>query len=169
MAYLFQVLPYIFTVLIISLTFSLLSLLCLYLVIKPAPSISSAIEAALLIFSVGIIGSCIGIISGLSRSPIAGTVLPAILTLIGGFAVYVFGSEKSESRITPAAVVVFVMSCFIAFLQSAAIRSVYDEMEFCRTQFAEAARSASSNALENTDRLFGDYCNKVLSQFKGSP
>jgi hypothetical protein len=163
MAYLLQIVPQIGYVLIISLFFTLLSVLCLYVVIRPVPPLSSIVEAAFVIFSVGIIGSCVGIISGLSRAPIAGTVLPAILASVGAFGVYVFGSERASSKITPAAVVVFVMSCFIAFLQSAAIRGGYDELEFCRTQYAQAAISTSTNALKNIDQIFGEYCSKVVS------
>jgi hypothetical protein len=168
MGYFIQILPHIITVLAIALFFGLFSFLCLYLIIKPTPTLTALTEAAFLIFAVGIVGSSIGIIGGLSRAPIAGTVLPAILTSIGGFAVYLFGGERAASRITPAAIVVFVFSSFIAFLQSSAIRSAYDELDFCRTLYAEAARSAAADALQNTDHIFGEYCSKVVSQFKRS-
>jgi hypothetical protein len=55
-----------------------------------------------------ILGFTVGFLIGVSRSPAIGTVIPAVLTLIGGLGIYVFGTENRFKVIVGYSVVVLV-------------------------------------------------------------
>jgi hypothetical protein len=57
---------------------------------------------------VGLIAYTAGMLTGLSRAPAVGSVLPAILALIAGLSVYVFGTESKYKVVVGYCVVVLV-------------------------------------------------------------
>lgn len=159
-----QITPQIVTALTIAFTLTIIVYLAIIITIRPVPKTNDLIEGCFIIFGVGLIGACVGQISGLSRTPVAGTILPAVLTSIGGFGVYIFGNERATNRLVPTAVIIFVLGCYIAYLQSSVLRSAYDEINNCRILYAEAARSQAAGALQNTDQIFGEYCTKFMAK-----
>lgn len=59
-------------------------------------------------FPVGLIAYAAGLLTGLSRAPAVGSVLPAILALIGGLNIYVFGVESKFRVVVGYCVVILV-------------------------------------------------------------
>jgi len=67
----------------------------------------------LAVFTFSILGFVAGQIMGQSRTSVVGTIIPAVLTLLGGVAVYLVGTKGARAQSTVSAMV----SCFvIAFL-----------------------------------------------------
>src|SRR5687767_11101854 len=59
-----------------------------------------------------LLGFISGYLTGISRSPAVGNVIPAILTLVGGFNIYVFGKELKHRAIIGYSVIVFSLLFF---------------------------------------------------------
>jgi hypothetical protein len=57
---------------------------------------------------IALLGFIVGFLIGVSRSPAIGTVIPAVLTLIGGLGIYVFGTENRFKVIVGYSVIVLV-------------------------------------------------------------
>jgi hypothetical protein len=73
-------------------------------------------DAFALYLGVGIpitlIGYMSGYLTGLSRSPAVGNLLPAVLALIGGVSVYVFGSENKYRFVVGYCSTILIVSLF---------------------------------------------------------
>jgi hypothetical protein len=62
---------------------------------------------------VSLIGYTLGYLSGLSRTSILGNVLPAVLALIGGVTIYVYGAESRYKVVVGASVCALVISLLV--------------------------------------------------------
>lgn len=51
-----------------------------------------------IVFSFALLGLVVGVITGLSRQPAVHSVLPAVLTFVGGFVAYIVGSKDAQNR-----------------------------------------------------------------------
>jgi hypothetical protein len=63
----------------------------------------------LLLVTMSVLGAIIGYLTGISRAPAVGNVLPAALTLVGGLLLYMFGKESQGGRQQVAAVSTFAL------------------------------------------------------------
>jgi hypothetical protein len=61
---------------------------------------------------VALIGYSVGFLTGISRSPAVGTVIPAVLAIIGGLSVYAFGSDNKYKFVVGYSVSLLVVSLF---------------------------------------------------------
>jgi hypothetical protein len=61
---------------------------------------------------IALVGYSMGFLTGISRSPAIGNVLPAVLAVIGGLSVYVFGSESKYKAVVGYSVSLLVVSLF---------------------------------------------------------
>jgi drug/metabolite transporter (DMT)-like permease len=162
---LISALPEIFIVLCIALILGLLGLFIVRITLHERPARKELVEAGFVLVGIGFVGGAVGELSGLSRTGVVGTVVPAILTAIAGFNVYIFGQQKAESPVVNAAVFVFVASCLLSYNQAAAVRNGRDQADFCMTQYAETTRSSAKDALQNFETIFGNYCSGVFQRF----
>ncbi|MDE2364644.1 MAG: hypothetical protein KGM42_18360 [Hyphomicrobiales bacterium] len=64
-------------------------------------------------FPVALAGYSAGFLTGISRAPAVGSLLPAILSLVGGVAVYVFGSENKNRILVGFCVCVLIAHVFL--------------------------------------------------------
>jgi hypothetical protein len=62
---------------------------------------------------VGLIAYAAGLLTGLSRAPALGTVLPAILALVAGLNVYIFGTDNKYKVVVGYCVVVLIFMLFL--------------------------------------------------------
>ena len=80
---------------------------------------------AILAFSM--LGFVTGEVMGVSRESAVGTVVPAVLTLLGGVAVYLVGSKGAEAQANVSAMVLcFAVALLIGSLFGARVRVEYD-------------------------------------------
>lgn len=61
------------------------------------------------------LGLSIGLITGLSRIPIANVILPAILTFIGGFSAYLFTIKRKDINEVKSSIIIIFLSISICF------------------------------------------------------
>ncbi|MGH6663750.1 MAG: hypothetical protein ACREB2_02445 [Pseudolabrys sp.] len=61
---------------------------------------------------ISLVGYIIGYLTGDSRSPVVGSIVPSILTVIGGLSIYVFGTDNKYKTIIGYNVLVFVVMLF---------------------------------------------------------
>ncbi len=59
--------------------------------------VTGASTAFLLAIAFGLVGGTIGLFTGASQSPVVGAVLPALLTLVGGFVTYIIGKDTIKA------------------------------------------------------------------------
>jgi hypothetical protein len=63
-------------------------------------------------FPITLVGYVTGNLTGASRSPAVGNVIPAVLALLGGLNIYFFGSESKNKAIVGFCVSIFVLVFF---------------------------------------------------------
>jgi ABC-type multidrug transport system fused ATPase/permease subunit len=81
----------------------------------------------LAISAFSILGFVTGEVMGISRESAVGTVVPAVLTLLGGVAVYLVGSKGAEAQANVSAMVLcFAVALLIGSLFGARLRVEYD-------------------------------------------
>lgn len=71
---------------------------------------------------IALLGFTIGYLSGLSRAAILGNILPAVLTLIGGATIYIFGAENKFKVAVGFCVCVLVVTLFYGTESGASAR-----------------------------------------------
>ena len=69
-----------------------------------------------------ILGIGIGYLSGLSREPVGGEVLPAVLSLFAGLTVFLIGKDKADRVIVALSVFAFAVTLFVGSLWGSRMR-----------------------------------------------
>jgi len=87
--------------------FLLAAVISLFVFLWSRAEAKSEQPSFLLIFSFSLLGICIGVLTGWSRSPIVGTTVTSILGLIGGLVVYLLG-KREYPRITASSCIVLL-------------------------------------------------------------
>jgi hypothetical protein len=62
---------------------------------------------------IGLTGFAAGTLTGMSRAPAVGTLIPAALALIGGMNVYIFGTDNRYKVVVGYSVCIFMLMLFI--------------------------------------------------------
>lgn len=83
------------------------------------------------IFAFGIMGGLIGHAIGASRIPVVGIVLPAVLTLISGLLIYIFGKDtlKLWRLVVPYCIMVLCFNAWIGLFIGAQMRGKTEAFE----------------------------------------
>jgi len=76
---------------------------------------------------VSLVGYAIGFLTGISRSPILSTVLPAMLAALGGLSVYAFGTESKHKFMVSYCVSLVVVNLFYGTQSGSYEREQYRE------------------------------------------
>jgi hypothetical protein len=76
---------------------------------------------------IALVGYSMGFLTGISRSPAIGNVLPAVLAVIGGLSVYVFGSDSKYKSVVGYSVSLLVVSLFYGTQSGSFEREVHRE------------------------------------------
>ncbi|MGC2074992.1 MAG: hypothetical protein WA728_02960 [Xanthobacteraceae bacterium] len=97
---------------------------------------------------ISLIGFLIGFMTGLSREPAVGNVLPAVLTLIGGLIIYVFGTQSDFKVLVGYCVSLLVCSLFYGLENGSFVREGYREPHL-NALFEEEARLRNQRQLLN--------------------
>lgn len=108
----------------------------------PAP-LAATLIAALLLFlhrprisrrqffvvllSFALLGMVTGLLAGFSRTPAMGAVLPAILSLVGGLAIYLVGAEKADQALIGTCVIALSLDLLIGSTWGAVLRDDFDQ------------------------------------------
>jgi hypothetical protein len=100
-------------------------------------------ELATFIFVFGLLGAVVGIVTGASREPVIGFVLPALLTLITGFLTSAYTSHKGLAELRPVVpyclIALLFLSASFSFIGSK-IRTHAENSEFNLDRWKDALR-----------------------------
>jgi len=105
---------------------ALILVLVAYFVSKP-----TAKGWPLLILAFSFLGGVVGIFVGMSKTPVMGTVLPAVLTFITGLLAYLFGKENlAEWRpVIPNCIIAMMATVLFGSLMGSQVRGDYQQSE----------------------------------------
>lgn len=76
---------------------------------------------------IALVGYSVGFLTGISRSPAVGNLLPAVLALIGGLSVYVFGTDTTYKSLVGYCVSLLIVSLFYGTETGSFEREVHRE------------------------------------------
>ena len=107
-----------------------------------------------------------GYAGGLSRVGVVGDLVPAILALLGGVVIHLFGVDPSRGLIASFATAALVAGFFLGYAHGANKRDVLDSVSdrktFCREVFAT---NGIYGRPESLGILFGDFREPCLKAF----
>ena len=102
----------------------------------------------------------------MSREPTVGTIIPAIIGLFGGVALYLFGVDRSRGAVVSLMAACLSMSVFSAYAVSAQLRGYSDELrdlrDHCVGAYTNAAIIGNPQALKVFEANFLPYCTSAL-------
>jgi len=86
-------------------------------------------ELFFVILAFSMVGMVTGYLAGFSRAPALGTVLPAVLSLIGGLVVYLIGKNAESRFIVSISMFVFSLTLLMGAEWGAVMRATAEEIE----------------------------------------
>ncbi len=134
---------------------------------RPSPAAIGA--AALSVLTAAFIGCVVGSLGGLSRVGVVGSLVPAALTLVGGFAVYIFGQKRPESIAVLLAVLAFTAGLFLHYDRSSRLRAKVDAIDACKAAYANPAALGSPVAWQNLNTVFATHCLSLFADQDDAP
>ena len=87
---------------------------------------SARIEIAIVALGFSSLGIVAGYLTGLSRQPAVGDLIPAVLSLIGALAVYIVGKSKNSRRMVGAVIFILSVSLLLGTIWGAVTRTETD-------------------------------------------
>lgn len=85
------------------------------------------VDSFLVVFSMGFLGVVAGLVTGQSRDPAVGTVLPAVLSLIGALTLYLIAAKAAgQQKLTAIVVIAFVVDFLVGVHWGAHSRDQYE-------------------------------------------
>lgn len=83
-------------------------------------------ELSVLVGSLAIFGAVAGYAGGLSRAAAVGDIIPAVVGLAGGVAVYLFGVDRSKGTVASVALAAFTIALFLGYAFGSDVRGDND-------------------------------------------
>jgi len=78
------------------------------------------------LFAFSMLGLVTGVLAGFSRQPVVGAVLPAVLSLVGGLAIYLIGNPNNRILVS-LCVLVLAFNLFVGATWGAVLREAAEE------------------------------------------
>lgn len=86
-----------------------------------------------------LIGMVTGFMTGLSREPVVGAVIPAVLSLVGGLGIYLNGrGDDGPNFLVPGSVAALALSILVGALWGAEERGHWNQMEAASAQVRQS-------------------------------
>lgn len=103
----------------------------------------------LVVFAMALLGITTGQLTGQSREPAVGAVLPAVLGLIGGISVYLVGSKDKQHQFAVSlAVIAFTVNLLVGVFWGAHLRAQYENVLLSEDYLMDRARAEHNVALK---------------------
>lgn len=135
---------------------SMVVVMILYPLIRKTEKVAATLSA---VAAFGLLGAVTGILTGLSRDPAVGSVLPAILSLVGALTLYILGLKKGDALLVSVCVISLTLNLLISIFWGADLRQVATYHEQILSQDLNAS-GPSAEALMNkadTESLVMEY------------
>jgi hypothetical protein len=81
----------------------------------------------LAILAFAMLGLVTGTLAGFSREPVVGAVLPAVLSLVGGLAIYLIGAQRADRSLVGLSVIALAFDLFVGATWGAVLRNSDEE------------------------------------------
>jgi hypothetical protein len=124
-----------------------------------------------LLFGVTVIGTCAGFSGGMSRTGVVGNIIPAMFTLLGGLAVYLFGVDTTRGATASLVAGCLAISLFISYAFASQLRNQGDEIReeraFCTKAYSDGNIMGKKEALDAFEVRFRKRCAPLLSMEPG--
>jgi len=164
-------------VIIVSITtlFVALTVLLLFLYLENRFNSDSKIvlmvKMTILLLSLSILGGVSGYSGGMSRTGVVGDIIPAVLGLLGGISVYLFGVQNNPNIVTPLAVIVFAVSLVAGFslgTQDREKRETFSGIQKACISLFMSHNVMDEKKLAIANREHGAICTPVFNETKKS-
>jgi predicted neutral ceramidase superfamily lipid hydrolase len=101
-------------------------------------------QSILIIFGFCSLGLTVGVLTGDSGAQVISTVLPAVLSLVGGLAVYLIGKESKDSLIVAPSIAALSFTLLLGALIGANNRNTAENQYQAEVKIQESAQKALS-------------------------
>jgi hypothetical protein len=91
------------------------------------------------LFAISMLGAVTGLMSGLSRAPAMGAILPAVLGLVGGVTVYLVGRDIGDRLLVSLAIIALTFTLFIGGGWGASLRQASEDFRSSEQELKRAA------------------------------
>lgn len=81
----------------------------------------------IVVVAFALLGLVTGVLAGFSRQSAIGAVLPAVLSLVGGLAIYLIGAKKADQGLVGVCVIALSVDLMIGTSWGAVLRDVYEK------------------------------------------
>ncbi|MEP5623326.1 MAG: hypothetical protein ABJP82_12205, partial [Hyphomicrobiales bacterium] len=116
----------------------------------------------LLVIVMSFLGMTVGLTGGWSREGVVGDIIPAVLGVIGGLIVYLFGNRRSKGLVAIPSALAFTVSVFLGFVIGAEIRNPIDRSkayrDMCLRALSDPKLLSSTDAYCRFMKGAGDHC-----------
>lgn len=123
-------------------------------------------EGTIILGGICIVGATAGVLGGLSRVGVVGTVIPAFLSLIGSVSIYFFGLDRARGLLVSFGATGLSISLFFAYLLGSIERNesqkIRDIQSFCLDSYSNPNLLGSDGKLEQFERFFGAECRRQV-------
>lgn len=127
----------------------------------------SALKAFPFVLMIGLVGGLAGQLGGSSRTGVVGDLLPALVTLLGGFVAYYLGAKRDRSGKVLVNTLAFLLCFFPAYNVASVWRQSNENWEFCRGIFSNPAYDQAGRADRNY--YWSTFCDGVFKQWTATP
>lgn len=114
------------------------------------PAIAKEVKQLfIVVFAMALLGITTGQMTGQSREPAVGAVLPAVLGLIGGISVYLVGSKDSQHQFAVSlAIIAFTINLLVGTFWGSHLRTQYESVLQSEEYLLDRARAEHNVALK---------------------
>jgi len=119
---------FVWNVLGLLVIFGAISSIVLTPVASPSWQPRQLLDSSITLLSMALLGGVVGYLTGQSREPAIGAVLPAVLSLIGGLVLYILTNRASAAnhRIAACSTLVLVLNILVGAVWGATAREAHD-------------------------------------------
>ncbi|MEP2706147.1 MAG: hypothetical protein ABJQ71_18890 [Roseibium sp.] len=118
--------------------FFILAALCGFvptvILVKVTGNPSEFSKAIIILLGLSLVGAAAGFTGGMSRTGVVGDIVPAVLALLGGVSLYLFGADTSRGIMTSIGASALSLSLLAAFALGASNRNDVDRYNLARDQ-----------------------------------
>jgi hypothetical protein len=93
----------------------------------------------LVLLAFSMLGIVTGYLTGFSREPVVGAVLPAVLSLFGGLAAFLIGRDKGNQVVVSLAVLAFAFSLVLSTGWGVVLRNIAEEHKVSKNYLVRRA------------------------------
>ncbi len=124
-------------------------------------------KTMLLVLSTAILGAVAGISGGMSRVGVVGDVIPAVLVLVGGVSVYLFGIDRSKGIIASLTTTALSLSLVISYALGSNHRGhieiFADLKQTCFKAMTDPKLLSEEDAFCRFSNMMGRVCMNILA------